>query len=232
MKVDRVLQLNKQFELNNWNGFWKSESNFSLLKIKSWKYPVMISAPHAVNHIREGQMLWADLLTWWLAVYLQEQCFVHCITSQSFLIWDPNYDKTSEYKENLLTYTKEHNIRFLIDLHGCWSHRNFSIEFWTWGKDHPNLHGNKKLLNLIRNSINKDLKSYFEHVWKGLTINNMFPASSERTVSCFIANHAKIPTLQLEINKNLRDVNQKEQLWKLITALENLINQLIMFLSY
>ena len=40
-------------------------------------------------------------------------------------------NKNSEYKQTLAKYIKENDIKFLVDLHGCWSLRDFSIELGT-----------------------------------------------------------------------------------------------------
>ena len=50
---------------------------------------------------------------------------------------------------------KDNNIKFLLDLHWCDLDRSFAIELWTWWETHPNLMWNQKLLNLIKDSLNK-----------------------------------------------------------------------------
>ena len=228
MKSERVCQLNKQFEINNQNWLEDSNPNAHHFAIKKEKWKIMISAPHSVNHIREWELLKADLLTWWLSLYLSERFNIPCIYSISNLVWDPNYDdiENCEYKQRLLEYVKENNIKFLIDLHWCWSERNFAIELWTWWDWHPNLQGNEKLLNVILNSLKDNLSSYLLHTWREITVNTIFPASHKNTISNFIFTKAHIPTLQLEINYELRDTLNVDKITKLITALEKLIEDI------
>ena len=229
MKIDRVCQLNKQFEINNNNWVVDFESsNNHHFRIKKDKSKIMISAPHSVNHIREWEVLKTDILTWGLALYLSEQFNLPCIYSTSYYVWDPNFDEleASEYKQSLIKFIKDNNIKFLLDLHWCDFDRSFAIELWTWWETHPNLQWNQKLLNLIKDSLNKSLLAYLWHTWREITINTLFPASFRNTISNFVAVKTHIPTIQLEINFDLRDPKNEEKLSKLIAALENLIVEL------
>ena len=229
MKVDEVLQLDKQFQENDW--MWNigiQNQKFSAFKILKNKSKIMISAPHSVKHIREWEILPQDLLTWWLALYLWKRLNLPVIYSTSYKVWDPNFDenKNSEYKQRLAEYIKENDIKLLIDLHGCWSFRDFSIELGTWWEWNPNLLGRLDILNAIEKSLNDSLKSYIQHTGKLITKNTIFSAIRETTVSAFISNECKIPTIQIEINKELRDKDNLKNLSLLINSLEKVIEEL------
>lgn len=226
MKIDEVLQLDKQFKENNW--MWNIDiqsQNFSTFKILKNKSKIMISAPHAVKHTREWEILSQDLLTWWLALYLWKRLNLPVIYSTSYKVWDPNFDENSnsEYKQALAEYIKENDIKFLIDLHGCWSFRDFSIELWTWWEWNPNLLWRLDILNSIETSLNNSLKSYIQHTWKSVTRNTIFLASRETTVSAFISKECRIPSIQMEINNELRDIDNPKYLSLLINSLENVV---------
>lgn len=115
----------------------------------------------------------------------------------------------------------------MIDLHGCWSFRDFLIELWTWWEWNPNLLGRLDILNNIEKSLNESLKSYIQHTGKPLTKNTIFPASKETTVSAFISKECKIPTIQIEINKELGDMDNLKILSLLINSLENMVRNLV-----
>ena len=230
MKVDEVLQLDKQFQENDW--MWNINiqcQNFSTFKILKNKSKIMISAPHSVKHIREWEILPQDLLTWWLVLYLWKRLNLPVIYSTSYEVWDPNFDenKKSEYKQVLAKYIRENNIKLLIDLHGCRSFRDFSIELWTWWEWNFNLLGRLDILNTIEKSLNDSLKSYIQHTGKPVTKNTIFSASRETTVSAFISKECKIPSIQVEINKKLRDINSPQNISLLINSLENMVGDLI-----
>lgn len=230
MKIDEVIQLDKQFLENDW--MWNiniQEKDFSIYKILDNKSKIMISAPHAVKHIREWEILSQDLLTWWLALYLWKRLNLPVIFSTSYMVWDPNFDENdiSEYKLTLAKYIKENDINFLIDLHGCLSFRDFSIELGTWGDWNPNLLWNEKLLKIVVNSLNDILRSHIQHTKKPITQNTTFPASRETIVSNFISKECKIPTIQVEINKELRDIDNPKNIQLLVNSLVNMIENLI-----
>lgn len=230
MKVDEVLQLDKQFQENDW--MWNVDiqsQNFSTFKILKNKSKIMISAPHSVKHIREWEILAQDLLTWWIALYLWNRLNLSAIYSTSYKVWDPNFDedKKSEYKQALAKYIKENDIKVLLDLHGCWSFRDFSIELGTWWERNPNLLWRLDILNTVEKSLNESLKSYIQHTGKQITKNTIFLASRETTVSAFISRKCKIPTIQIEINKELRNMDNPKNLSLLINGLENMVRNLL-----
>ena len=233
MKVDEVLQLDKEFLENDW--MWDinvQDKDFSAFKTLKNKSKIMISAPHSVKHIREWEILPQDLLTWWLVLYLWKRLNLPIIYSTSYKVWDPNFDdnKNSEYKQALAKYIKENDIKFLIDLHGCWSFRDFSIELGTWGNWNPNLLWNERILKIMVESLNDSLKSYIQHMKKPITQNTLFSASRETTVSNFISKECKIPTIQIEINKELRDMDNPKNISLLINALENMLENIGKFI--
>jgi len=229
MKVDEVIQLDKQFYENNW--MWNTNIHnkiFSKFKILKNKSKIIISAPHTVKHIREWEIIPQDLLTWWLALYLWKRLNISVIYSTSYKVWDPNFDENnkSEYKQTLAKYIKENNIKLLIDLHGCWSFRDFSIELGTWWEWNPNLLWQLNVLNTIEKSLKDSLKSYIQRTGKSITKNSIFSASRETTVSAFISKECKIPTIQVEINKELRDMDNLKNLSLLINSIENMLQEL------
>ena len=230
MKVDEVLQLDKQFQENHW--MWNIDiqgQNFSTFKILKNKSKIMVSAPHSVKHIRQWENLPQDLLTWWLALYLWKRLNIPVIYSTSYKVWDPNFDdnKESEYKQALAKYIKENDIKLLIDLHGCWSFRDFCIELCTGGEWNPNVLWGRDILDNITQSLNGSLKSYIHHSNKWITKNTVFKADRETIVSVFVSKECKIPAIQIEINKELRDMNDSKKLTALISALEDMIQNLI-----
>ena len=231
MKADEVLRLDKEFLENNWK--WNinfKDKNFSTFKILKNKSKIMISAPHSVKHIRLWETLPQDLLTWWLALYLWNRLNLSVIYSTSYKVWDPNFDDndTSEYKQVLSKYIKENDIQFLIDLHGCRSFRDFAIELGTWWEWNPNLLWNEKIINSIYESLNNSLKIFIKHTGKSITKNTIFTANRETTVSAFISKECKIPAIQIEINNDLRNMDNYKNLSMLINALENMIKDIVL----
>ena len=75
--------------------------------------------------------------------------------------------------------------------------------------------------------MNDSLKSYIQHTKKPITKNTIFSASRETTVSNFISKECKIPAIQIEINKELRDMDNLKNVSLLINALERMIENIV-----
>ena len=207
--------------------------NFSTFKILNNKSKIMISAPHSVKHIREWELLAQDLLTWWLTLYLWKRHNIPIIYSTSYKVWDTNFDENymSEYKHKLSKFIKENDIKLLIDLHGCRTFRDFCIELGTWWEWDPNLLWYSDILNIIEQSLNESLKSYIQHSKQYITKNSIFSASRNTTVSSFISSDCKIPTIQLEINKDFRDFDNLKNISILTNALEIMLENIITYFN-
>ena len=130
----------------------------------------------------------------------------------------------------LAEYIRKNNIKILIDLHGCWSFRDFLIELGTWWDWNPHLLWRLDVLNIIEKSLNESLKTYIQHSKQKITKNTIFQASRDTTVSSFIFNECKIQTIQIEINKDLRDLNNPKNVSLLINALETMLNDIKIFI--
>ena len=111
----------------------------------------------------------------------------------------------------------------------CCSFRDSSIELGTWWDWNPNLLWRLDILNVVEKSLNDSLKPYIQHTGKLITKNTIFSASRETTVSAFISKECKIPTIQIEINKKLRDMDNQKNLSLLINSLENMVKSLLKF---
>lgn len=231
MKIDEVLQLDRQFSKNDWMWNVNNDSNLSSFSILKNKWKIIISAPHTVKHIREWKILPQDSLTWWIALYLWNRLELPVIYSTSYKVWDPNFDDNNKsvYKQTLVEYINKNDIKFLIDLHWCWLFRDFCIELGTWWMWDPHLLWHNELINIIAKSLNDDLKSYIERSKRNITKNTLFSASSETTVSSYISKCCSIPTIQIEINKELRNTDSPKYLSLLINALENMIKNIAEF---
>jgi hypothetical protein len=92
-----ALELEKCFSANRYAG---ATANRPILHTQG-AIPVVISAPHAVNHPRHGRMKLADTFTGTLALQLSRQtgapAFVYAQTTSE----DPNYDEGGAYKTAL-----------------------------------------------------------------------------------------------------------------------------------
>ena len=122
---------------------------------------------------------------------------------------DPNFDEKNEYKDVLIEYIKENNIKYLLDLHVMANFRHQDICIGTGlGK---NIHNKLKLLSDMENK-------FIENGFISTTIDDPFNAVYKHTVSATIAKRCKIPCFQIEIN-NKYVKNKYEEY-----ALESVLN--------
>lgn len=168
-------------------------------KIFKGKIPVMVSAPHASKHLRNGVKMNNEILTGELAFHLYKKLGCHCIIKNKTSVYDPNYDKSNEYKEELLKYIKENNITFLIDLHGCLENNDFSIDIGT---------GGVKLKHVI-----KDILPTYDIIGLPITYNKKFKAIKNDTITKYISRNCQdCICLQFEINRLFRDYENPKNL--------------------
>ena len=130
MEVDckRIEELEKVFSANHYNG-----SGNTAFRIEEGSVPIMVSAPHAGHHFRDGKLKAADCYTGGIARYLRELTGCPIIYSASFTETDPNYDspEAGGYKESLKAYLKTHPVYLLMDLHGAAREREFAVDMGT-----------------------------------------------------------------------------------------------------
>ena len=154
---------------------------------------ILISAPHAVEQTREGKIKYSEPETALIALSLNTLGFP-CIIKTTNENDDVNYDLESEYKKKLLSYCKENDIKFILDLHQLSPARDVDICLGTGNDQNCNLVDKQYLLSTITNEIDKSKFNY--------KINFPYAASGIRTISGYMSS-LKYSSLQLEINCKL-----------------------------
>lgn len=118
-----------QFSYNKYNGFEHSLLPFDL---KLGTKPVLISAPHSVNHMRNNKLKKADLYNETIASIAQLYTNCFCIYSNRISDEDPNYTIGGKYKDAVKEICVKNNIRLVINLHGASISREFDIDLGTY----------------------------------------------------------------------------------------------------
>lgn len=217
--LNRLKELECQFSCNLYNG--DNKTDFIILK---GYIPIIISAPHATNRYRNGELKYADKLTGAIAMLLNEINGCHVICSKSPNNYDPNFDIiNNKYQKRLLNYIIKNNIKLLLDLHGSSTERKYAIDVGTLNNDLISLKKYKNIINL--------LKKTFQIVSKGketkkITINNVFSGGKQNTITKFISRNSQCACAQLEINGLYRNLKNKENVLNLINTLIKIIENL------
>jgi uncharacterized protein YchJ len=163
--------------------------------------PIILSAPHCKEQLREGKIKTHESGTDTLAIQVSKKTNCSCIYKTKFYNNDPNWDEISTYKNELKEFINKNNIKYLLDFHGMKAERKSDICIGTGF--FKNLCGRKDLLN----SISKIFKS---HGFKNISIDIPFSASNPNVISSFISSNCHIPCFQIEINNRFRSKKYNE----------------------
>jgi len=98
---------------------------------QSGSVPVLISAPHACMHQRDGRNKMQEEYTAAIAFYLAEVCQCSAVATCYKIEEDPNWDMHSDYKAAIESLVFQNNIQFLIDLHGMTNRYNMGVAIGT-----------------------------------------------------------------------------------------------------
>lgn len=154
---------------------------------------VMFSAPHAVEHKREGIMKPAEPSTGIIVKQLADMDFPGMVKNAKNTE-DPNFNMDSSYKLFLSDYISKNNINLLFDLHELNPSRPMSICIGTGrGK---NVKNNEKLVTIVKNGFEA---AGFENV----TVDDPFAGATEVTVASYVSKNCNIPAFQIEMNSGL-----------------------------
>lgn len=115
--IERMVETeNDRFIANDYRGLLDAPE----FEMVSGTIPVMVSAPHAVTHWRDGRVKPSDDYTGSIALELARLTGAHAIVATRFSHADPNWDafERSEYKQALAAHVREHRVHALLDIHG------------------------------------------------------------------------------------------------------------------
>lgn len=221
--INYLKKIEKKFSANDYNG--KDSREFEIIE---GKVPIMLSAPHSVNHFRNGKIKYCDLFTGSICLYLQKVTGCHLIYALNQSSSDANFDseENSSYKRALKKYIKENNIKILFDIHGCDKEKECAVEIGTTDDKDSSLNDYKFIKDLVIYTV-EDF--FYNHEKNKVFVNQVFKASNINTLTNYIHRECNISTMQLEINnllRNLYDKNNEDNVFNLIVSLEYIIGTL------
>ena len=180
--------------------------------IKKGSIPILFTAPHTMEQIREdGSIKPKEGYTKGIALYLNKYYDVNAMIKINDTGLDPNRDNRDKFKIELLRFIKDNNIRLVIDLHGSSYERDFDLEFGT-------------LNNITAEySTLKELEEAFiENGITNITYNDPFKGGA---ITQYIYGLKDVDVIQIEINGRYRDYSNIENLEKLCNSFANFIKQ-------
>ena len=181
-----------------------------LIHFEKGTVPILLSAPHTVNFLKEdGNFKMREGYTKAIVKYLAQKTGAFLMIKENSDGIDPNKLEMENYKHQLLEVINKYQIQLVLDIHGAASHHNFAIEIGS-------LDGISAKSETI-----KALKT-------ALQIQGIAPVAENNPfkgggITKAVHNNTKIEVLQLEINRNYRDLNNPEKLFHFCKSLENFL---------
>ena len=226
MKNENILRqitnTEQKFKENNYKG----NSIYSCMVEKYGNLPILLSAPHAVKQIRNGEIKAHEFYTGAIVECLAKQIGCACITKQ-YLIEDaanddPNTDDSCcLYKTAVMQFIKENKISLFVDIHGLSSKRESIVDICIDGGKNVNT------MNFVY-ELQKCIEDKFGI--NTCSIDKYYQAFSTNVMSKWVHSSFDISALELEINGAYRwfEGQTSEQSVNLYLCLEQWLKKLIL----
>lgn len=210
-----IASFEKEYASNAYNGHPKA----SPYAFYSGTLPMIISAPHAVSHFRNGKNKKPEVYTGAITRYLHETSGIHALIHERNDFTDPNWISGKLYREKLSRHIQQKNLRFLLDLHALHPRRESEIILCT--NSFKNLQHQKHFTNIFVDIFKK-------HGFFKIEIDTLYQASAPYNISRTIATTQHIPCLQIEINAKLIDPHYQKgvPLKKVLQALSMYVRKI------
>lgn len=166
--------------------------------------PVLISAPHAVTHWRDGHVKPSDDYTGSLALALAQLTGAHAFVATRFVHADPNWDplEKSAYKQALVEHVRGNGIRLVLDLHGIPAASPEAVEVGSAdGAAVRTLPGADVRAAVI---LREELSPFLARYGKVVALNGRHAARGRNTVANTVARTCGCAALQVELNSRFR----------------------------
>lgn len=178
---------------------------------------VFLSAPHAFEHIRDGQAKTAEPGSGVLAIMLGEElgCSYAYTSSRGN---DPNWDHRSEYRDAVHDAIRSCGCKYLLDLHQLSPVRDVDIDIGT--ADGNNLVGQDWMTALM-------VEEFVLQGFGKVFVDEPFAARKPQTVAASTALTCGIPAVQVEINSRyLTQGYEGFAPWRVYDALAHIVQSL------
>ena len=181
-----------------------------LIHFEQGSIPILLSAPHTVNFLKEdGNFKMREGYTKAIVKYLAQKTGAFLMIKENSDGIDPNKIEMEDYKRQLLEIIEKHQIRLVLDIHGAASHHDFAIEIGSL----DGVSAKPETIKALKTALlNQRIAPVAE--------NQPFKGGG---ITKTVHGNANIEVLQLEINRNCRDLNHPERLFHLCKSLENFL---------
>ena len=186
------------------------DNTSELIYFKKGTTPILLSAPHTVNFLKEdGKFKMREGYTKAIVKYLAQKTCAFLLIKENSDGIDPNKPEMENYKHQLLEVINKYQIQLVLDIHGAASHHDFAIEIGSLNGVSARVQTIESLKTALKN---QGIAPVAE--------NDPFKGGG---ITKTVHGNTNIEVLQLEINHNYRNLTQPEKLFHLCKSLENFI---------
>lgn len=186
------------------------DNTSELIHFEQGSIPILLSAPHTVNFLKEdGNFKMREGYTKAIVKYLALKTGAFLMIKENSDGIDPNKPEIENYKHRLLEIIEQYQIQLVLDIHGAASHHDFAIEIGSL----DGVSAKPETIKALKTALlNQRIAPVAE--------NQPFKGGG---ITKSVHNNTKIEVLQLEINRNYRDLTHPEKLFHLCKSLENFL---------
>ena len=201
--LQQIKAAEQKFKINNYKG----SPVYQCTVDKHGNLPILLSAPHAVKQIRNGQVKAHEFYTGAIAECLAKQIGCSCITKQYLIENSANDDLNTDnadcvYKTAIRQFMQKHKIELFVDIHGLSGKRDSIVDIC--------INGGKNVNDMIYvNSLQKCIENKFGS--NRVSIDKYFSAFSDNIVSKWVHSCFDISAIELEINGDYRGFESDNQ---------------------
>ena len=186
------------------------DNTSELIHFERGTTPILLSAPHTANFLKEdGNFKMREGYTKAIVKYLALKTGAFLMIKENSDGIDPNKLEMENYKHQLLEVINKYQIQLVLDIHGAAAHHDFAIEIGS-------LDGVSARIQTIE-SLKTALK---DQGIAPVAENSPFKGGG---ITKTVHGNTNIEVLQLEINRDYRDLTHPEKLFHLCKTLENFL---------
>lgn len=202
---DRLAELDKQFRYQQ-----AAPVGVEWFEVVNGTVPVLVSAPHACMHVREGVRKMQEEFTGALALYLAERCGCYAIFTRYQTHEDPNWQVDSKYKRSIEALLQDRAIRFVIDLHGMTNRYHMGVALGTINGE--SCEAESVIAHFLQSGFiataADNLTPDVENAWRRLVVDHpkFTGGVVNNTVTRFASQQLGVPSVQIELSSEARVV--------------------------
>lgn len=171
--------------------------------------PVLVSAPHAVRHPRNGRLKLHEKFTGSLAMLMHHLTGCSAIFAVRTDSSDPNLDPVSPYKDELARLITAQPVAMVLDLHGMKDFYAMDIDLGTMND--TSLLGRGDLVGIFKTTLEK-------HGIGRVEVNKRFRGDLSVSITRYASQTLGVPAIQVEIARRWRDPRQDPNKFNTLVA--------------